>query len=185
MDYVGGTFKNDDVNSTANIVGINYNNIQVGINPSLTMLRDDLSLRLGVNLVYGVDAENSDSNFYIYPAVTASYRLLNETVIAYGGIVGELKQNSYYDFVEENPYVSPTLQIAPTDKQYNAYVGFKGKLLPNLSYNVKAFYSAENKSPLYKQNPTNSFRDDEKGYYYGNSFEVFYDDIKTLAFLQN
>ncbi len=182
IDYVSGKFKNDNVNSTTNSVGSNYSNMQVGINPSLTMLRDDLSLRLGVNLVYGVDTENSDSNFYIYPAVTASYRLIDETVIAYGGIVGELKQNSYYDFVEENPYVSPTLEIAPTDKQYNAYAGLKGQLLPNLSYNVKAFYTAENKKPLYKLNPINNFRDDEKGYFYGNSFEVFYDDLKTLGF---
>ena len=85
----------------------------------------------------------SDSNFYIYPAVTASYRLLNEVAIAYGGIEGELKQNSYYGFVEENPYVSPTLTIAPTDKQYDAYFGLRGQLFPNLSYNVKASYKAE------------------------------------------
>lgn len=184
VDYVNGNFKNSDVNSATNLVGIEYRNIQASINPSLTMLRDDLSLRLGVNLVYGLnsDADTSDSNFYIYPAVTASYRLLGENAIAYGGIVGELKQNSYYDFVEENPYISPTITIAPTDKQYNAYLGLKGQLLPNLSYNVKAFYSAENKSPLFKLNPENDFRDDEKGYYYGNSFEVFYDDIKTLGF---
>ena len=93
LDYVGGTFENASVSSADNDNGISYGNLQVGINPSLTMLRDDLSLNLGVNLVYGMDLENSESNFYIYPAVTASYRLLDETVIAYGGVTGELKQN--------------------------------------------------------------------------------------------
>ncbi|WP_405410233.1 TonB-dependent receptor [Maribacter sp. Asnod1-A12] len=181
VDYVGGTFENADLNSSTNDAGISYGNLQVGINPSLTMLRDDLSLNLGVNVVYGMDLENSESNFYIYPAVTASYRLLDETVIAYGGVTGELKQNSYYDLVEGNPFVSPTLNIAPTDSQYNAYVGFKGQLLPNLSYNVKGSYSAENNRPLYTLNPRNDFRSDDKGYYYGNSFDVFYDDIKTLG----
>ena len=181
LDYVGGTFENASVSSADNDNGISYGNLQVGINPSLTMLRDDLSLNLGVNLVYGMDLENSESNFYIYPAVTASYRLLDETVIAYGGVTGELKQNSYYDFVEGNPFVSPTLTIAPTDSQYNAYVGFKGQLLPNLSYNVKGSYTAENNTPLYTLNPRNDFRSDDKGYYYGNSFGLFYDDIKTLG----
>ena len=181
VDYVGGTFENADVSSATNDNGISYGNLQVGVNPSLKMLRDDLSLNLGVNLVYGMDLENSESNFYIYPAVTASYRLLDESVIAYGGVTGELKQNSYYDFVEGNPFVSPTLTVAPTDSQYNAYVGFKGQLLPNLSYNVKGSYSAENNKPLYVLNPRNDFRSDEKGYYYGNSFELFYDDIKTLG----
>jgi len=181
LDYVGGTFENASVSNADNDNGISYGNLQVGINPSLTMLRDDLSLNLGVNLVYGMDLENSESNFYIYPAVTASYRLLDETVIAYGGVTGELKQNSYYDFVEGNPFVSPTLTIAPTDSQYNAYVGFKGQLLPNLSYNVKGSYTAENNKPLYTLNPRNDFRSDDKGYYYGNSFGLFYDDIKTLG----
>ncbi len=144
-------------------------------------MRDDLTLNLGVNIVYGMDMEKSESNFYIYPAVTASYRLLDDNVIVYGGIEGELRQNSYYDLVEENPFVSPTLDIQPTDSQYDAYVGLKGQLLPNLSYNIKGSYTAENRRPLFKLNPQNSFRNDEKGYYYGNSFEVFYDDIKTLG----
>ncbi len=181
LDYLGGSFANADVNSVENTEGIDYSLFQVGVGPSIRILRDDLTLDLGVNVVFGMDNENSDSNFYIYPDITASYRLVDDTVIAYGGIQGELVQNSFYGFVEENPYVSPTLSIEPTDRKYNAYVGIKGQLLPNLSYNAKASYKTENKSPLYKWNPLNEFRDDEKGYTYRNSFEVFYDDIKTLG----
>ena len=182
LDYVGGSFKNASVNTATNDEGIDYSHLQIGVNPSLLILRDDLTLNLGANLVYGVDTENSDSNFYIYPTVTASYRLLEDVAIAYGGIEGQLRQNSYYEFVNDNPFVSPTLTILPTDQQYDAYVGIKGQLLPNLSYNVKGSYMAENRRPLFKLNPQNDFRDDEKGYYFGNSFEVFYDDIRTLGF---
>lgn len=181
VDYVGGSFENTNLNSTANAAGIDYGQLQVGISPSLRMLRDDLSLNLGLNLVYGMDLETSEGNFYIYPAVTASYRLLEDTVIAYGGITGELRQNSFHGFVGDNPFVSPTLSIAPTDSQYNTYVGVKGQLLPNLSYNVKGSYTAENNSPLFRLNPQNTFRNDDRGYYFGNSFDVFYDDIKTIG----
>ena len=181
LDYLGGVFKNADVKNVANTPEINYSLFQAGIGPSIEILRDDLTLNLGLNLVFGVDSENSDSNFFIYPDITASYRVLDETVIAYGGIQGELIQNSFYGFVEQNPFVSPTLSIQPTDQKYNAYAGIKGQLLPSLSYNIKATYKTENKKPLYKWNPLNSFRDDEKGYYYQNSFEVFYDDVKTLG----
>ncbi len=180
LDYVGGDFTYSNLN-TEDPSGINYSHIQFGINPNLTILQDDLTLNLGVGLVYGLDTENSDGNFYIYPNVTASYRLVDETVIAYGGIQGELRQNSFHDFVGENPFVSPTLDIQPTDEQYNAYVGLKGKLFSNLSYNIKGSYTAENRKPLFKLNPQNLFRNDEKGYFYGNSFEVFYDDAKTLG----
>lgn len=181
VDYVAGNFENASVNSATNDEGITYGHLQVGVSPGLVMRRDDFSLNLGVNLVYGMNLEANEGNFYIYPAVKASYRLLDETVIAYGGVEGELRQNSYYDFVEENTFVSPTLTIAPTDSQYNAYIGLRGQLLPNLSYNIKGSYTAENNTPLFKLNPQNNFRDDEKGYYFGNSFEVFYDDIKTIG----
>ena len=181
FDYVGGNFKNASLNNTINSPEINYNQMQVGITPSLLVLRDNLTLNLGASFVYGMDIENSDNNFYLYPAVTASYRLLDEVAIAYAGVEGRLKQNSYYEFVNDNPYVSPTLSIMPTDQQYDSYIGLKGQLLPNLSYKIKGSYTAENRRPLFKLNPTNTFRDDEKHYYFGNSFEVFYDDIKTLG----
>jgi hypothetical protein len=181
VDYVNGNFENANLNNASNAPAIKYSNLQAGINPSLRMLRDDFSLSLGINLVYGLDTENSDSNFYIYPAVTASYRLADELAIVYAGVEGELQQNSYYAFVKDNPYVSPTLTIVPTDTKYDGYVGLKGQLLPTLGYNLKASYTAEDRSPLFKLNPQNTFRNDEKGYYYGNSFEVFYDDIKTVG----
>ncbi len=181
VDYVGGSFENASLNNTVNSGGMDYGQFQVGINPSLLVLRDDLTINLGANFVYGMDIENSDSNFYIYPAVTASYRLLDENVIAYGGIEGQLEQNSYFDFVQENPYVSPTLDIQPTDKQYEGYVGIKGQLVSNVGYNIKGAYTAENRKPLFFLNPQNLFRMDEKGYFYGNSFQVFYDDVKTLG----
>lgn len=182
VDYVSGNFKNAPLNTTTNAQEIDYGHLQAGVTPSLLVLRDNLTLNLGASFVYGLDTENSDSNFYIFPAVTASYRLVDETVIAYGGIEGELQQNSYYGFVQDNPYVSPTLSIQPTDRQYDAYLGLKGKLLPNLSYNIKGSYSAENRKPLFFLNPQNLFRTDEDGYFYGNSFQVFYDDIRTLGF---
>ncbi len=181
LDYVGGNFKNTDLNNTENTGEIDYGHFQVGVTPSLLVLRDDLTLNLGASFVYGTDIENNDSNFYIYPAVTASYRLVDETVIAYGGIEGQLRQNSYYDFVNDNPYVSPTLTVQPTDQQYEGYVGLKGQLLSNVGYNIKGSYTAENRRPLFFLNPQNELRNDEKGYNFGNSFQVFYDDIKTLG----
>jgi hypothetical protein len=181
FDYVGGNFSNASVNNSANSPEINYRQMQASVNPSLLILRDNLTLNLGASFNYGLDTENSDNNFYIYPTVTASYRLLDDVAIAYGGVEGQLKQNSYYGFVVENPYVSPTLTIVPTDQQYDAYLGLKGQLLPNMSYNIKGSYMAENRRPLFKLNPENAFRNVEGGYYYGNSFEVFYDDIKTLG----
>ncbi|MCO5725916.1 TonB-dependent receptor [Robiginitalea marina] len=181
LDYVGGEFENAPLTSLQSGPGVAYGNFQAGVQPSLLLQRDDLRLELGAKLVYGLDAENSESNFYIYPAVKASYPVGGEAAIAYGGVEGGLVQQSYYGFTGENPFVSPTLEVRPTDRQYEAYVGLRGTLLPQLSYNLKGIYRAENFLPLYLLNPQHLQRADEKGYTFGNSFRVFYDDVRTLG----
>ncbi len=181
VDYVSGSFENDDLNNTVNETGIDYGHFQVGINPSFVVLRDELTLNLGANLVYEMDIEDSSGSFYIYPSVTASYRVMDEQVIAYAGIVGDLKQNSYHDFVNDNPFVSPTLFIQPTDQQYEGYLGLRGQLFSNVGYNIKGSYLAENRRPLFFLNPQNVGRTDAQGYNFGNSFQVFYDDIRTFG----
>lgn len=59
-------------------------------------------------------------------------------MIFYTGIEGSLNQNSYCDFSNENPFVSPTLAIALTDKQFDLFAGIKGKLSNNVSYSLRS-----------------------------------------------
>ncbi|MCP9201237.1 TonB-dependent receptor [Gramella sp. GC03-9] len=161
--------------------GYDYTFMNFNIKPSLLILRDDLSINLGVNFVYGMDVEASDNSFYIYPAVTASYRLAGDYFTAYAGLDGDLQQNTYYNFYQENPYVSPTLTIRPTDNEYKGYLGAKGKLSNAISYNVRGSYQSQFNKALFKRNYDASTLEGE-AYTYGNSFEVVYDDVKTLSF---
>ncbi len=177
LDYVGGTFKNN-FQETA---GIDYSTLKAGISPSLVILRDDLTVNFGAGIYVGLDTENSENDIFIYPRITAQYKLSGDNVIAYAGIEGDLKQNSYYDFVQENNFVSPTLAIAPTDQQYNGYLGIKGKLTGNVSYNVRASYISENGKALFQANPFSPSATSANGYTYGNSFNVLYDDVNTIS----
>ena len=180
IDYLGGSFGNASLNETTNTTGIDYGQLILGVNPGFVVLRDELTLNLGANFVYGTDLEWSNGSFFIYPAVTASYRLKGDEVIAYGGIEGDLRQNSYHSLFQTNNFISPTLELQPTDQQYEGYLGLKGQLGTNVGYNIKGSYTAENRKPLFLLKPKNLFRGDE-GYAYGNSFQVFYDDLKTLG----
>ncbi|MCM8568010.1 TonB-dependent receptor [Gramella jeungdoensis] len=162
-------------------IGYDYTFMNFNFNPSLLILRDDLSIDLGVNFVYGLDAEASDGSFYIYPAVSASYRLAGDYFTAYAGIDGNLQQNTYYNFFQENPYVSPTLDIMPTDNEYKGYIGGKGKFSNAVSYNLRGSYKSQFNKALFKKNYDASTLEGE-AYTYGNSFEVVYDDVKTLSF---
>ncbi|WP_158847686.1 TonB-dependent receptor [Algibacter sp. L1A34] len=176
IDYLGGT-SDQDFN---NITDVEYGNFQVGLMPSYQLIRDDLTLNLGVSAYYLNDSNSGENKFYIYPNVTATYRLVSDVVIAYGGLQGDLIQNSYYDFATENPFVSPTLSIAPTDQQYNAYVGLKGKLSSTMSYNVSGSYASDQNKALFRTNAVRNYSD-QRQYDYGNSFGIVYDNITTFG----
>ena len=175
-DVLNGNFERD----YNNLGEINYTNMIFGVTPSLLVLRDNLTLNLGASFVYGLDTENSDNSFYIYPQVTASYRLAGDYFIAFAGLEGALSQNTYYKFSQENPYISPTLNIVPTDKPYDFYVGAKGKLTNSIGYSLKGGYKTEINKALFLTNLSNPTSSED--YAYGNSLGVIYDDINTLSF---
>ena len=178
IDYLSGSFDKNYENTS----DIKYSYLNAGLAPSITFINNELSVSLGVAGYISVDSENSDTNFSLYPKVNVSYRLLNEAVIAYGGAEGGLQQNSYYKLKEENPFVSPTLNIAPTKKLYEAFGGIKGKLSNALAYNARVSYGKDENKALFQSNPLNFFTSENEGYHYGNSFNVVYDDINILAF---
>ncbi|WP_224490839.1 TonB-dependent receptor [Robertkochia flava] len=176
VDYLNGSFERN----YANTDDLAYSNLMTHLSPGLEILSDDLTVNLGAALYYNFDIQNADHDFFLYPRVSASYRLIEEYIIPYGGLEGELIQTNYHDLVGENPFLSPTQNIQPTDMQYNAYVGVKGRLLPNLGYNLKGGYKASNAMPLFRSNPEQAGQLTQ-GYEYGNSFGVVYDDVKTLT----
>lgn len=177
IDYIGGSF--DQSFNTED--ELKYGNVTFGLAPSYQLKQDDLTIDLGVKLVYLNDTEFDDSKFFIYPNIEASYRLVDEILIAYGGIKGDLIQNSYYDFANENPFVSPNLFIVPTDQRYKGFLGLKGKLSNNVSYNIKGNYYSEENKALYKANAISTDAVALENYQYGNSFGVVYDKVTTFS----
>ena len=175
IDYIGGSF---DRNYNT-LDELKYGNVTFALSPSYQMIQDDLTVDLGVRLVYLNDTEFDDNKFFIYPNFEASYRLVDEILIGYGGITGDLVQNSYHQFVNGNPFVSPTLNVVPTDQAYKVSLGLKGKLSNNVSYNINGNYRTENNKALYKANEAQTFAVED--YQYGNSFNVVYDDVATYT----
>ena len=176
VDYVGGSFKNNY--SKTNTERVKYGFTNFGIVPSFVMKEDDWTLNIGAGLFYSMDNVKSNNKFLIYPQFNASYKVVGDLMIFYAGAEGTLEQNSYQDFVNDNPFVSPTLTIAPTDKRYNLFAGLKGKLANTVSYNVKASYVNERNKALFRNNDYAANAD----YAYANSFQVVYDDVLTMRF---
>jgi hypothetical protein len=180
LSFLNGKFKNDYLQTGE----LKYTYFNLGLSPNFELLRDDLTLNIGARLYYSISDAADGSKFYAYPNITASYNILQESFIAYAGVVGDLQQNSYRDFVAKNPFVSPSLYIERTNQQFNAYAGIKGLLNSKIRFNLRAGYMSEGDKPLFKLNPslTDGTVEVQEGYQAANSFQVVYDDVNTIHF---
>jgi outer membrane receptor protein involved in Fe transport len=112
---------------------------------------------------------------------------VGDLMIFYAGADGNLQQNTFRDFTNENPFLAPSLLIAPTSKQFDIFAGLKGKLAGNISYNIRGSYVNENDRALFTAfplpNPTDpNLIENAEPYQFGNAFGVIYDDVKTISF---
>ena len=177
VDYLGGSFEKNFQGTSS----MKYGFTNFGIHPSIAVNKNDWAINLGASLFYSADNENSSSKIFVYPQVNASVKVVGDFMIFYTGVEGSLDQNSYRDFSNENPFVSPTLAIAPTDKQFDLFAGIKGKLSNNVSYTMRGSVQNEKNKPLFKSNEFNMFATNSESYQFGNSFGVVYDDIRTVS----
>lgn len=179
FDFLGGVFEQDFSQTNK----LQYTFFNIGLSPNFEILRENLTVNAGLRLYYSLaNSQDEKSKFYIYPNITASFKIKNDNLVAYAGLIGDLEQNSYKGFVIENPFVSPTLDIKRTSQQYNGYVGIKGFITSKFRFNLKVAYINEEDKPLYKLNPskTDGTNIVENGYDAGNSFQVVYDDVNTI-----
>ena len=175
IDYLKGEFSKSYATSQAQ----SYGNIQFSAAPSYQYLKDDLAISVGFKVYYLMGSEQNKTEFYAYPHIEASYAVVNSIVVAYAGIKGDLHQNTYHDFVQANPFVSPTLDIRPSSTPYNVFVGTKGKLSQTIGYDIQGSFAREQDKALFRTNfvslriPNNYNR--------GNSFRVVYDDVDIFT----
>lgn len=177
VDYVGGNFEKNYTNTAA----VKYGYTNLGIAPSFVMLKDDWTLNIGAAVFFSMDNENSKNKLFVYPQINASYKVVGDLMIFYAGAEGDLQQNTYSDLANENPFVSPTLDIRPTDKQYDIFAGLKGKITNNVSYNIRGSFKNERNKALYRSYDYSETSTNEP-YAFGNSLSVVYDDMRTVSF---
>jgi outer membrane receptor protein involved in Fe transport len=178
IDHVSGSFDQTYLGNAA----YKYGFTNFGIQPSIKLQKDDLSVNAGIGIFYSAAQESDESKVFIYPQVTGSYKVVGDLMIAYAGIEGALRQNSYKEFVDQNFFLSPTLTVAPTDQKYDVFIGLKGKLANPVSYNLRASYLNESNKAIFKSNGFDDNNANTDGYAYGNSFNVVYDNVKTISF---
>lgn len=185
LKYLNGEF-------ARNYTGANkeeYSFFNFKVHPTYRFSLEKLQFKLGTKLYLASDMQNSLTDFFIYPDIKMSYPIVSGLAYLSLGAGGDLEMNNYKSFSDVNPFVSPTLFITQTNQQYNVFASVNGKFSSNVTYQIKGSYKNEEDKPLFIRN--NSKSDGTilianglpiLGYEFGNSFNVFYDDVKTFSF---
>ena len=182
INYLQGEFEQNYLNNS----NIKYSFFNLGIHPVYRVNWNKLSIKLGSKIYLTSDIKNSLTDILAYPDLEITYPLIPNLINLYAGAGGDLYMNSFQKFSEQNPFVSPTLFLTQTNEQYNLFGGINGTISSNISFNVKASYKSDEDHALFLRNNSKSngvFNASTSllGYEYGNSFNVFYDDISTLS----
>ncbi|NMH26669.1 TonB-dependent receptor [Flavobacterium silvaticum] len=159
-----------------------YTIFNISAHPSFSIQRDDWTINIGASVLYSMDSERSLNRFRVYPEAEASLKVVGDLMVFYVGAQGGMDQNTYQKLSEINPYVSPTLNITPTDRQIDGYAGLKGMLAGNVSYDVRGYFKGEKDKALFRYNMLPAFGlPSYQPYQFSNSFDVVYDDVRTIG----
>jgi hypothetical protein len=148
------------------------NNLIMTLNPSFEANGEKWHADVG--LAATLDRFNTATKFYFYPQLNINYNAFNNMLVPYLGLNGGLIKNSFRKLSQENPFVDTTIKYNNTHNQYNGFVGLRGRLSANTSYDAKVSYAQYDNMHFFVMNysGTNPVF---------NRFEVLYDNTSLLT----
>lgn len=145
------------------------NNMFVGLLPHISTVADKWEFQVGLGL-YLNSFENT--KFHFYPQAEFKYNVIDNIIIPYVGITGGLQANSLGSFYAENPFINTTnTSIVNTNKKYDVYIGIRGSLSSDLTFNTSFSKQKIESMPLYVKDMQSHFQ---------NQFTVLYDTLDVM-----
>lgn len=151
--------------------------ILAGIKPYISLHFDYFDLFLGVE---GAVVNDSATDFFVYPAVRASYQVIPDYLRFYASATGGLYRNSYRKVTEVNPWVNPIFPLGNTNTKYEIRAGVTGRLDLLLDYDFSVSYADVENMMFFVNDFTSPFSPVFK-VNLGNKFTAVYDDVKLTT----
>jgi hypothetical protein len=122
--------------------------------------------------------QNEGNTFKIYPDFEFNFRPVKDILTLYAGFKGDLKQNRYGDIAKENYWADPHHNVRNTDYTYVISGGLKGKISPEISYNIGLKYSQIKNQYFYILNAHDDLSSNTTPppVIYSNAFDLKYDN---------
>ena len=147
------------------------NDLIISVNPSFEAKGNKWNANVG--LAGTINNFNNKTRFYFYPQINFNYDIYENIIIPYAGVNGGLIKNSFKQLSTENPFIDSTIRYANTNNKYNLFLGLKGNLSSNTSYDARVTYSQFDNLHFFVVN----YNDINKMY---NRFNVVYDTASLL-----
>jgi hypothetical protein len=140
-------------------------------NPSVAKFGDTWKIKGGVNFV--ADAVDGNTKLRIFPVASLEYDIIDQYIIPYAGIDGNIDLNSYKDVTTENPFIMPGMHVENTVNKMIFTAGIKGNLSSSTYYNTRVKYTFFDHKPFY----INDILQTDSA---ANQFDVVYDDGESM-----
>jgi len=128
----------------------------------------------GFNFNLGVDisvSADTNAKLYFYPIADVQFNIVKNILIVYGGIRGNLVQNTYYGFTHENPYINSEVPLSYTSKPFDLFGGIKSDVSKSINFSAEVSYARLQNLPMYVTDTTLALR---------NKFDIIYDSAYLL-----
>ena len=145
-------------------------NTIIKVNPNVISSGSKWKVKAGLNIFAEVATDNV-GKFHFYPDMNVNFNLVDDIVIPFAGITGNLEKNSFRSLTGINPFMSANAPLENSDTRYNVYLGLRGSMSSEITYNSRVAYSDVRNMPFFINDPA---------VFYPERFIAVYDDVKLL-----
>lgn len=159
----------------------NYKNNIFNILPYASTQVEALNIKAGLKIA-GV-SHGHGTKFKFFPEINADFKLVDNYLIVFAGVTGEVEKNNFRKLTQINPFYLPNLEIGNqpqflissmalnSEVAMNFTGGLKGTFSNSTSYHTWINYKSVNAMPFFINNYDDML---------SNTFILTYDDVNIL-----
>ena len=137
------------------VYSVDQSHFTVQVRPSIDLVLSNLYFRFGLNVFannYKADLTGGSFNMYFFPEVEIYFPFVEDVLSIYGGIKGSLRQNSYRNLTNDNPYITPAF-ISRPGRNTDIHIGLEGLLSATTSFNLRGGILMQKDLAVYYRDP--------------------------------
>lgn len=149
---------------------ITYSNTRFTLHPFATFGTSEYNVRAGLDINF--ENQSDKLTLRLYPEAELSINIAKNVLVGFVGVCGHIRQHSYAEIFQENPFIRPNLLVNNSYLRMGNYGGLKGSLASKASYVAKLDFSRVKNQYFFVNDTTSSIL---------NQFDVVYDDYTQVT----